>query len=184
MSFPRVSRMTSLDKSSDSGAPCPKLLFVDTEFTDLHADARLISIGLVSDDDQRRFYAELSDTYRLSDCSDFVKETVLPLLQGGDALMTRAELRAQLHAWLSDFRVDVQIATDSPDWDWRWLQFIFPASTWPENVITRPFLLQFEGDTGELFNGAVESAWARLRHHHALDDALANRFGWLAVGTV
>ena len=53
--------------------------FLDTEFTDF-VRPDLISIALVSEDG-REFYAERTD-YREDDCSDFVRETVLPLLGG------------------------------------------------------------------------------------------------------
>ena len=76
------------------------LIFLDTEMTDLCADRKLISIGFVSDDGKREFYAELSDTYQLSDCSDLVREAVLPNLQGGDAIMTKRDLSLRLVEWL------------------------------------------------------------------------------------
>ncbi|MDP1872049.1 MAG: hypothetical protein Q8K61_10550 [Gallionella sp.] len=59
------------------------LIFFDTEFTELGIDPKLISIGLISEDGTREFYAELSDTYQPTDCSAFVHEAVLPHLQGG-----------------------------------------------------------------------------------------------------
>lgn len=37
-----------------------KLVFFDTEFPELGIDPRLIPIGLVSDDGERTFYADLS----------------------------------------------------------------------------------------------------------------------------
>ena len=45
-----------------------------TEFTDLHWQAKLVSIGLVAEDG-RTFYAELSDTYQVADCSAFTAAT-------------------------------------------------------------------------------------------------------------
>lgn len=67
--------------------------FFDSEFTTLEKDGvrKLISIGCVAQDG-REFYAELSDTWHPFNCSDFVVATVLPLLQGGECLMTEAEL--------------------------------------------------------------------------------------------
>ena len=53
------------------------LVFLDTEFTDF-VRPDLISLALVSEDG-REFYAERTD-YRKDECSDFVRETVLPLL--------------------------------------------------------------------------------------------------------
>ena len=42
------------------------------------------AIDLISEDGERTFYAELSDTYEPDDCSYFAQEAVLPLLEGGD----------------------------------------------------------------------------------------------------
>lgn len=67
------------------------LIFFDCEFTERGIDPKLISIGLISEDGAREFYAELSDNYQLSDCSAFVHEAALPHLQGGDALMSMGD---------------------------------------------------------------------------------------------
>lgn len=53
------------------------LVFLETEFTSF-VRPDLISIGLVAEYG-REFYAERTD-YRRDECSDFVCETVLPLL--------------------------------------------------------------------------------------------------------
>lgn len=50
-------------------------IFFDTEFTGLHKDTTLISIGLVSEDN-RQFYAELTD-YNEKQCDDWIKQNVL-----------------------------------------------------------------------------------------------------------
>lgn len=49
-------------------------IFFDTEFTGLTADAKLISIGLVDEAGTHEFYAELADTYAVSECSAFCFE--------------------------------------------------------------------------------------------------------------
>lgn len=54
-------------------------IFLDCEFTQLNATAKLISLALVAEDG-REFYVELLDTWHTEDCSDFVKEIVLPQL--------------------------------------------------------------------------------------------------------
>lgn len=151
------------------------LIYFDTEFTELGIDPRLISIGFVSEDGTRTFYAELSDTYGPSDCSDFVREAVLPHLEGGAARMDMHELTLRLGNWLESFSQPVQLATDSFSWDWPWIQEIFDLSgTWPENVESRPLILS----QSLAFNLAVENAYANgLRRHHALDDAKAHRLG-------
>lgn len=68
-------------------------IFFDTEFADLVADAMLISIGFGDEAGERTFYAELSDTWQLDDVGEFARDVVLPLLDGGTALMTVRELR-------------------------------------------------------------------------------------------
>lgn len=94
------------------------LIFFDTEFSELGVDPRLISIGLVSEDGERSFYAELSDTYQLSDAGDFAWLAVLPLLESGETLMTMPELGERLLVWIETFGEPVTLTTDSLAWDW------------------------------------------------------------------
>lgn len=54
-------------------------LFLDCEFSQLSAAAKLISLALVAENG-REFYVELLDAWREEDCSDFVKEIVVPQL--------------------------------------------------------------------------------------------------------
>ena len=96
------------------------LVFFDTEFTDFAEDAKLISIGLVTETGNS-FYAELSDTYTVEDCSEFVLEHVLPKLDGGAARMTFKELQSQLYDWLESLGDPVTLTTDSVAWDGYWL---------------------------------------------------------------
>lgn len=76
------------------------------------------------------------------------------------------------------------MATDSLTWDWPWIQKLFKdPSAWPVNLERRPLLLTskylVEFDD---FAEAVERAFAAgLRQHHSLDDAKANRLGWIAA---
>ena len=166
--------------------PMP-LIFFDTEFTDLGVDPRLISVGFVSEDGERSFYAELTDTYQPSDCGEFARMAVLPQLEGGVVRMRLVELGEMLEAWISTFCAPVQLATDSLAWDWPWIQEIFDElGRWPSNLEKQALLLSRE----PAFNLAVEAVFAKpeegsnetcLRRHHALDDAKANRLGWLAV---
>lgn len=51
-------------------------LFLDCEFTPLNRDTKLISLALVSEAGHE-FYVELTDTYLVGDCSDFVILNVL-----------------------------------------------------------------------------------------------------------
>lgn len=59
-------------------------LFFDCEMTDLKKDADLISIGLITEGDQR-FYGEVTDFDR-SKCSQFVNDYILPNLGNQNVL--------------------------------------------------------------------------------------------------
>lgn len=160
-------------------------IFFDTEFTELGLDPKLISIGLVAEDGERTFYAELSDTYTPDECSDFAREVVLPRLEGGPSRMEWRALCERLAAWLESFAEPVVLVTDSLAWDWPWIQEVFyELGTWPANVDKRPLLLTMSREVDvDRFSLAVEEAFAGgLRRHHSLDDAKANRLGWLAAG--
>lgn len=160
------------------------LIFFDTEFTDLTRDALLISIGLVSEDG-RTFYAEISDNdaWHYEKAGDFAKTEVLPLLEGGNCLMSMQELKERLAAWLSSFVVSVQLTTDSQAWDWPWILRLFETpDIWPANLDSKPLILQFDAEESARFADAVQEAFdAGLRQHHALDDAIANRAGWFTT---
>lgn len=56
-------------------------IFLDTEFTS-HEKPKLISIGMVSEDGQE-FYRELTDGWKLAECTMFVVGWVLPWLSEG-----------------------------------------------------------------------------------------------------
>ena len=59
-------------------------LYFDTEFTGLHQDTTLISIGIVSDEGDS-FYAELSD-YNLMQVDDWIEKNVINKLKFSDKL--------------------------------------------------------------------------------------------------
>lgn len=159
------------------------LIFFDTEFTSLTNSSKLISIGLVDETGQKTFYAELSDTWKLSGTNDFVRKEVVPMLEGGFVQMPKAQLRVALGEWLAAFNEPVQLATDSLNWDWVWIHRIFGGQL-PANLLPSPLLLTMNYLVNfDNFAPAIEAAFAAgLRRHHALDDAKANRLGWIATG--
>ena len=53
-------------------------IFFDTEFTGLHKNTTLISIGLF-DENGRNFYAEFND-YDESQCDDWIQDNVIKYL--------------------------------------------------------------------------------------------------------
>jgi hypothetical protein len=141
-------------------------LFLDTEFTDLVPGNKLISIALV-DENEEWFYAELTDTYELKDCSEFVKGFVLPFLRGGKFLMSSYDCALRMGNWIEDRGMDCILACDNPGWDIPHLKKLLEPC-WPENLhrnqyhpvyvpshIEEDLVLEFDYDI-----------------HNALDDAL------------
>jgi len=146
------------------------LIFMDTEFTDF-TDTQLISIGLVTESNQQ-FYAELND-FNPRCCSDFVKEVVLPQLGKNPArVMNMEQLRKKLTAWLFQFAKHNPVICYDYDGDWTLfehaMQDDIPSWLSNKNVyakINDLVLEQFFLATG-------------LSEHHALHDAMANRFSY------
>lgn len=148
-------------------------LFLDTEFTDLVPHNKLISIALV-DEDGEFFYAELTDTYELKDCSEFVKSAVLPFLKGGNYRMTSYECALKLGNWIEDKNKCI-IINDNPGWDMPHLRRILNP-IWPSNLEEYPNRI-FVPDN--IVESIVISH--NLDIHNALDDAkimmLAHKIG-------
>ncbi len=140
-------------------------LFLDTEFTDLIPGNKLISVALVNEKEEY-FYAELTDTYQLADCSDFVKSFVLPFLRGGEYCMTSYECSLKIGAWIEN-QGHCMLACDNPSWDIPHLRRLLEP-IWPQNLeksMIYPIHVpaQIEEDIVLEFNYDI---------HNALDDAL------------
>ena len=113
-------------------------LFLDCEFTELSQQARLISLALVAEDG-REFYVEVVDAWREEDCSDFVKEIVLPQLWGGKYAMPIIEARAALLRFLATYDEQLEIVTDAPVYDWElFCELAYHDGKWPKNVRNFP----------------------------------------------
>lgn len=142
-------------------------IFFDTEFTGLHKNTSLISIGIVSEDG-RRFYAELSD-YDESQIDDWLQVNVIDNLlfseppegedehysatRSSDNLIgndlyksyslevrcNKTELREHLTQWLSQFD-NVEVWSDCLAYDWVLRNDIFGhAFNISSNVYYIPF---------------------------------------------
>lgn len=148
-------------------------LFLDTEFSKLEPGYKLISIALV-DEDENYFYAELSDTYTIGDCSDFVKQNVLPLLRGGKYTMTEYECKLALCKWIEDRNVQCILCSDAPSWD---IPLIRPLllPIWPDNLDKENTILT------RISADVKKSLITRYNYvvHNALDDALVMKKGTL-----
>lgn len=155
-------------------------VFFDTEFTSLLEKPKLISIGFISEDGSKQFYAELTGTYSLNDVSDFAKEKVIPLLDGSN-LVSIDELKANLFKWIEEFETKIVLATDNLNWDWPFIIDLFKED-WPKNLSRDCYLLNMNYmKSADAFYDVVKLAYENgLRKHHAMDDAIANRLGWIA----
>jgi hypothetical protein len=108
------------------------IIFLDTEFTGLdQAKPDLISIALV-DETGREFYAELPPAHYAVQCNEWVHFNVLPLLWGGDYVLSVEDTRDRLTAWIAGIQDQAVIVTDCPDADFQLLRWLLPQ--WPANV--------------------------------------------------
>ena len=118
-------------------------IFFDTEFTGLHKNTTLVSLGCVAEDG-RTFYAEFTD-YDKSQCDGWIKKNVLEFLclngLGGNEDLKGTKVRGSaemvknyLKEWLSGFD-SVQFVSDVSHYDFVLLIDLFgTAFDLPENV--------------------------------------------------
>jgi hypothetical protein len=123
-------------------------VFFDTEFTGLHQNTTLISIGLVSECG-KSFYAELTD-YDKSQVDDWLQENVIDKLTleidgyfgSYDNMNVRGEtelVQTKLGDWLNQFE-SVEMWSDCLAYDWVLFNKIFGhAFSIPSNVYYIPF---------------------------------------------
>lgn len=123
-------------------------VFFDTEFTGLHQNTTLISIGLVAETGET-FYAELTD-YDQSQVDDWLKENVIgKLWVDGAAICTDLKrfvalndtpyVKNALINWFDQFD-QVEIWSDCLSFDWvLFCQIFRHAFNIPKNVYYIPF---------------------------------------------
>jgi len=158
-------------------------LFLDCEFTQLNRDTKLISLALVSEAGHE-YYVELTGTYLVGECSDFVIQNVLPQLNLAAHGKTLVEAQTSLLAFLSHLEVPLEICSDAPEWDWDFFcQLAYVNDRWPANVANSPtnLILLF----GHLEADDIGSVTLPELPHHALLDArlLADLYRRLTAGS-
>jgi hypothetical protein len=168
----------------------PTNIFIDTEFTQLSREARLISLGAVTEAGEE-FYCELAPV-EPAECSEFVRRIVLPLLEGGSVACSPAEFVRRFGAWLAGFE-DPLLLSDS-DWDIYVVRDLLTGSpSRLQGSVALPaaaggggatflILRPLTGPELATFDAAVAAHFANdRRQHHALVDARALRAGMLAA---
>lgn len=175
-------------------------LYFDTEFTGLHKDTTLISIGIVSEDG-RSFYAELTD-YDKSQVDEWLEENVISNLyldksfgpEGFEAqnLVTNPEetevlsydfiikdsmemVSTELKRWVAQFD-DIKIWSDCLAYDWVLFNHLFGhAFNLPENIYYIPFdictLFEIKGVDPDISREEFINNSIEGAKHNALYDA-------------
>ena len=156
-------------------------IFFDTEFTGLHKDTTLISIGLVSECG-KEFYAEMTD-YDPKQIDEWLQSNILDNLflphdemshqtfEQGDT----PRIKEKLTAWLAQF-AQVEIWSDCLSYDWVLFNHIFGhAFSIPKNVYYIPFdlctLLKIKGVDPDISREELAGIADAKRKHNALHDA-------------
>jgi hypothetical protein len=114
-------------------------VFFDTEFTGLHKDTTLISIGCISEYDDT-FYAELTD-YDDSQVDEWIRDNVIANLTGEHRCNTQ-QLMLDLSSWIQSVNREdkIEMWSDCLAYDWVLFNHIFGhAFKIPKNVYYIPF---------------------------------------------
>lgn len=61
---------------------------------------------------------DVVDAWREEDCSEFVKEIILPQLWDGEYAMPILEARAAILRFLATYDEELEVVTDAPACDW------------------------------------------------------------------
>ena len=159
-------------------------VFFDCEFTGLHQNTTLISIGFVSECG-KTFYAEFND-YDFKQVDDWLQENVINNLQYNSVFQkldetknsisyksTTENIKEKLATWLEQFG-EVEIWSDCLSYDWVLFNQIFGhAFNIPKNVYYIPFdllsLLKIYGYDPDL--SRKEFSELDETNHNALSDA-------------
>ncbi len=160
-------------------------LFFDTEFTGLHQNTTIISIGLVAETGQT-FYAEFTD-YDKTQINGWIQENVinkLVLTELDNAAYPeewrinadKETVKEALEQWLKQFD-QVEIWSDCLAYDWMLFCQIFGhAFNVPKNVFYIPFdictVFKVKGIDPDInreqFSGFIDQTMSK---HNALHDA-------------
>jgi hypothetical protein len=165
-------------------------IFFDTEFTGLHQNTTLISIGMIAEDG-RTFYVELYD-YDKSQVDMWILENVIDNLSFnnidymydaewiGDGVDCRgkvcnSELKYKLQAWLGQFD-KVELWSDCLSYDWVLFCDLFGgAMKIPDNVYYIPFdictLFKVKGIDPDINREEFAEIDGDIKKHNSLHDA-------------
>jgi hypothetical protein len=148
-------------------------LFIDTEFTGLHKNTTLISLGIISDND-RTFYAEFSD-YDDMQCDEWIKDNVIKnlllkdftkdsVISGYKDLQvygTKKFVADELKKWLAQFD-SIQIVSDVCHYDFvLFIDLFGGAFDLPKNI--SPYCHDINQDIAKMFGISDKEAFDKSR---------------------
>ncbi len=165
-------------------------IFFDTEFTGLHQNTTLISIGLIAEDGQT-FYAELTD-FDQTQIDDWLQENVIKNLRlhqspentatlwdkGDGAIEAKAStptIANLLEYWLGQFDI-VEMWSDTLAYDWvLFCQLYGNALNIPKNIYYIPFdlvtLMKINNVDPDINREEYANMKQKIAKHNALWDA-------------
>lgn len=168
-------------------------IFFDTEFTGLHHNTTLISIGLIAETGET-FYAELTD-YDKGQIDEWLQNNVIDNLtikplkdnelfavnynNGKNSptfIGATPELKNELTEWLSQFQ-EVEMWSDCLSYDWVLFNRIFGhAFSIPNNVYYIPFdictMFKVLGIDPDINREEFSEYKGETKKHNALHDAI------------
>ena len=163
-------------------------VFFDTEFTGLHKDTTLISIGLV-DENGRTFYAEFSD-YDESQCDKWIRDNVIKHLKWStegpiedfaniyvndwEAYGTKEYVRTVLADWLSKYE-EVELVSDCCHYDMVLFVDIFGCA-WTIPAVVNPVCHDINQDIANHYNISEREAFDKSR------EDIIGQYRYLVVG--
>jgi hypothetical protein len=179
-------------------------IFFDTEFTGLHQNTSLISIGMVSDCGCE-FYAEFTD-YNKIDIDEWLEKNVIQNLDHpkGDVrdcivqedrpknmrvYGTSDEVKFYLEKWLQNFD-EIEMWSDCYAWDWvLFCQIFSGAMAIPKNVYYIPFDISTLFWSKGIDPDVSRESFAQIQNqgktqkHNALWDAKVIKGCWEKLGS-
>lgn len=147
-------------------------IYFDTEFTGLHQNTTLISIGMV-DENGREFYG-ISKDYDQSQVDDWIGDNVIRhLLNERHYMGSAVEVALEIDRWFSAY-AKVEMWSDTLAYDWvLFCQLFGHAFKIPKNVYYIPFdiatLMKIKGVDPDI--NREEFAGVEGSKHNALHDA-------------
>lgn len=179
-------------------------IFIDTEFTNFD-NMKLISIGLISENNQT-FYRE-SRNYILNDCSDFVIEHIIPLLNSyKDKTFVKQEtqdIAKEMLNWLTEINPQEEIIEIVADYkgDWKLfnqlldlvshklkIKFVDIMDLLVKEILKKEEESHLNSEQMNLLAGHTQMRFAtsfedwfkknKKIQHHALDDTIANKYAF------